>query len=347
MTTLSNQQKQLLFDYCTGLTSQEQSTEATRLISANKEAAEICSTIKASLSPLDSLEPESCPDELAESTILRLNNAARSSQLQLQELLAAEQSRKVTTKSWFWRNAGPRLANAALFMIVGGVAITAFNAAARVLRQISLQNQCQMQLARMSQGINHYSSDFDGKLPAVATAAGAPWWKVGDQGQENQSNTRHIYLLVKGGYVKPSAFICPGKRQRQAVMFDLSQVKKYNDFPDKSCVTYSLRIKADKPLKACPPGEKALIADLNPLFEVLPHYYSTPLKLRPNKELLTLNSINHNRRGQNVLFCDGSVKFLKGRHIGIAADDIFTLQNTDLYEGVEVPSCETDAFLAP
>ena len=330
-----------------GLTSQEQSSEAERLISASKEAAEICSKIKSSLSPLDSLEPESCPDDLVESTISRLNNAVRSSQLQLQELLAAEQRRKVTTKSWFWHNVGPRLANAALFIIVGGVLITAYNAAVLGLREHSLQNQCQMQLARISQGVNHYSSDFDSKLPAVATATGAPWWKVGDQGKENNSNTRHIYLLVKDGYVKPTAFICPGKKHRQTDMFDLSQVRKYNDFPDKSCITYSLRIKGNKPRKACPPDEKALIADLNPLFEVLPHNYSTPLRIRLNRKLLTLNSINHNRRGQNVLFGDGSVKFLKSRRLGLTADDIFTLQNTDLYQGVEVPSRETDTFLAP
>jgi hypothetical protein len=35
------------------------------------------------------------------------------------------------------------------------------------------------------------------------------------------------------------------------------------------------------------------------------------------------------------------------RRIGIAEDDIFTLQNTDIYEGIEVPSYEADAFLAP
>ncbi len=89
------------------------------------------------------------------------------------------------------------------------------------------------------------------------------------------------------------------------------------------------------------------MSDLNPLFERLPQNYSTPLKLQLDKGLLTLNSINHNRRGQNVMFGDGCIKFVEMRHIGIPEDDIFTLQNTDIYQGVEVPSCETDAFLAP
>ena len=102
MTSLSEDQKQLLFDYCMGLASQAEADEARRLISSSEEAAEIHSKLKSALSPLANLEAESCPDDLAESTILRLNNAARSSQLQLEQLLAAEQTSKVTTKSWFW-----------------------------------------------------------------------------------------------------------------------------------------------------------------------------------------------------------------------------------------------------
>jgi hypothetical protein len=60
-----------------------------------------------------------------------------------------------------------------------------------------------------------------------------------------------------------------------------------------------------------------------------------------------LNSLNHNRRGQNVLFDDGSAGFVKTRFVGVNGDDIFTLQNTTLYQGSETPDRETDAFLAP
>ena len=90
-----------------------------------------------------------------------------------------------------------------------------------------------------------------------------------------------------------------------------------------------------------------MTADLNPLFERLPYNYSGTLELRPNKDLLNINSPNHKRHGQNVLFDDGSVQFRKTRHIGILKDDIFTLQNTHIYRGVEVPACQADAFVAP
>ncbi len=103
----------------------------------------------------------------------------------------------------------------------------------------------------------------------------------------------------------------------------------------------------DKSPKNYVPSQRALMADLNPIFERLPKDYSNSFKLQLNKDLSTLNSANHNHRGQNILFGDGAVKFEKIRHIGVAKDDIFTLQNTDTYQGVEVPSCETDTFLAP
>jgi len=90
MNSLNNEQKELLFDYCIGLTSQKETDEAEALISSNQEAAEIQQKLIAALEPLGSLEPESCPDELVENTILRVQNLAESSQQQLRELLATE-----------------------------------------------------------------------------------------------------------------------------------------------------------------------------------------------------------------------------------------------------------------
>ena len=342
MTQLNTQQKQLLFDYCVGLTTEKEASETRQLISSNEQASEIHSNLKAALAPLESLESESCPDDLAEGTIWRLNNLARSSQLRLQQLLAGEQARTVTTRSRFWRNLGEMVAAAAVIVFVSGVLI----APLRLARQKSWQHRCQMQLRHIWQGIKNYSSDHNGELPAVATAAGAPWWKVGYQGEENHSNTRHIWLLAKGNYVNPADFICPGRSQGRATQLDISEAKNYNDFPSRKYVTFSFRIRYKRGSKSSI-GRKVLIADLNPLFENLPQNYSSSFKLKLNKNLLTLNSTNHNRRGQNVLFRDGTVKFVKVRRIGIAADDIFTLQDTDIYQGIEVPTSETDAFLAP
>ena len=95
-------------------------------------------------------------------------------------------------------------------------------------------------------------------------------------------------------------------------------------------------------------GLKVVMADLNPLFEALPDH-TNPLSLSLSPQLVKQNSINHNRRGQNVLFYNGSVAFQKTRYIdsGTHKDDIFTLRDTQVYKGCELPTCESDAFLAP
>ena len=342
MASLTDQQKQLLFDYCTGLASQRQAVEAEALISSNEEAAEICSRLKASLAPLlEGIESESCPDELAEGTVWRLNNLARSNRLE--QLLAAEQARDVTARPRLWRSLGEMVAIAAVIVFVAGVLI----APLKFVRQRSRQQRCQMQLQRIWQGVNQYCADHNGRLPTVATAMGCPWWKVGYQGKENHSNTRHIWLLAKGDYVDPADFICPGRRLGKAIQFDRSQAKNYNDFPARGYVTYSFRIRPNKSRRGYVPGRKVLMSDLNPLFERLPQNYSNQLNLRLDKDLLNLNSTNHRGRGQNILFGNGRVDFVKIRRVGVAADDIFTLKDTEIYRGCEVPASETDAFLAP
>jgi len=343
MSPLNNEQKQLLFDYCIGLTSQKETAEAEALISTNKEAAEIHSSLKAAIAPLDSLEPEPCPNKLVEHTILRVNNLADSGRRQLQQLLAGEQTRNVITKSQLWWNLGKIAVAAAVFMLIVGVLVPTLG----VARQRYQRQRCQMQMSGIFQGLSNYISDHDGQSPAVATTAGAMWWKVGDKGDENQSNTRNIYLLPKGGYVELSNFVCTGYKGEKPLQLDDSQIKRLKDFLNRSYVTYSFQVRCHRTRSGRLLCRKVLMADLNPLFEQLPEDFSRGLQLQLNRKLLTLNSINHNRRGQNVMFGDGHVMFLKTRFIGIAKDDIFTLQDTDEYQGCEVPSCETDFFLAP
>jgi len=260
-------------------------------------------------------------------------------------LLASEQTRNVatTTKSQLWWNLGKIAAAAAVIFILLGIWFAPLDFA----RQKYRQQRCQMQMVGIFQGLSNYISDHDGQSPAVATTAGAPWWWVGDQGRENHSNTRHIYLLPKGGYVDISNFACPGCKGEKPLKPDESQIKRFKDFPSRRYITFSFQIKCHRNESSKLLYRKVLMADWNPLFEELPKDFSRQFKLHLNRKLLTLNSINHDRRGQNVLFGDGRVEFRKTRFIGISEDDIFTLQDTDIYQGCEVPSCETDFFLAP
>lgn len=347
MNPIKDEQKQLIFDYCMGLTSEKEAAEAKSLINSNEEASKIHSNLKATLSPLNCIEPESCPDDLALRTVWRLKNAANASQKRLDELLASEQSREIPYRTLNWSQWGKRLAVAAVFMVVGSVLFASFTALTKYARHNSISKQCQIQQSSIFQGLSNYMADYDGRPPTVSTAEGAPWWKVGYQGNENQSNTRSIYLLVKDGYIQPNAFVCPGAQKGKIIRITPAQIKTYKDFPDRNCVSFSFQITYKGFENNKLQCRKVITSDRNPLFETLPDDYNKPLSLRLNRELLTVNSNNHSRRGQNVLFGDGRVEFLRTRHVGISEDDIFTLQDTDIYKGSEVPSRETDFFLAP
>jgi hypothetical protein len=345
MSPLKSEQKQLLFDYCIGLTSSRENAEVEALIASNKQAAAIHSQLQAALSPLDSLEAETCPDYLAERTVWRLKSAASSSRQRLEQLLAGEESRAVGPRPRTWGGMAKRLAMAALFMIVGSALIATFNAVTGYARYSSQRQRCQMQQSSIFQGLTNYFLDNDGERPAVATAAGDPWWQVGKQGSENHSNTRHVFLLVKEGYANPSDFVCSGNMHGDLAELTPEQIETLKDFPDRRYVSYSFQILCGGTEGGKLLCRKVIMSDRNPLFEALPNDFSKPLGLRLNKRLLTINSMNHRRRGQNVTFGDGRVEFLRTRLIG--TDDIFTLQDTDIYQGCELPSCETDFFVVP
>lgn len=342
MTSLSNEQRQLLFDYCMGLTSGEQTAEAELLVSSDERAAEIHAKVKSALAPLKSLQSQSCPDDLAESTIQRLNMAC-ASQVKLQRLLATEQSRSLFIGSHFWPRLGKVLASAAVFIIGLSVVLSSLGYA----RQKARQQGCVTNLSSIFDGLTNYTCDHNEKLPAVAAAAGEPWWKVGHQGEENHSNTRALWLLVQLNYNNGRDFVCPGSSRGKPPQLEAAHLSQYHDFPGREYVTYSFQIGCRQVGGGKLVCRRVLIADLSPLFESLPEDYSKSLRLTLNKELLTRNSINHKRRGQNVLYGDGRAEFIKTRHAGILDDDIYTLQNVDIYEGREVPTCETDFFLAP
>ncbi|MHC4120410.1 MAG: hypothetical protein ACYSWO_23195, partial [Planctomycetota bacterium] len=296
MTRLSSEQKELIFDYCVGLASPQQVVEAQALISSNEEADEIHTKLAAALAPLETVEHEQCPDDLVERTILRLNDAASSSNDRLEQLLAGEQKRSIRPQSGLWLGMVRRLATAAVFVIAGSVLFTTFN----YFRYNSQRQRCQMQQSGFFSGLENYAADHDGKPPALATQAGAPWYKLGDQGAENHSNTRRVYLLVKGGYLEPDCFVCPScEKSRGRPQLTASEIQNYRDFPDRRYVTYSFHVRCSRGSGGELHCRKVLMADLSPLFEDLQNDFRKPFRLRLDRRLLTINSSNHKRKGQN------------------------------------------------
>jgi anti-sigma-K factor RskA len=143
MILLNNQQKELLFDYCLGIATEEQTAQAQQLVLSNEQAAKFVNSIKASLSPLESITSQECPAELADGTVWRIKQTLRTSQARLNELLKAQQK----PKTGFWHDILGRLATAALFVIVGSVLITGV----RVAMNSDLRNSSWQTKNRSSQ----------------------------------------------------------------------------------------------------------------------------------------------------------------------------------------------------
>ncbi len=348
MTWLNAQQKQLLFDYSLRLTSTAENTEAELLLASSEEASQVYHSFRAALAPLDSLEPEVCPDELAGQTVDRLIGAARarSKRDQPGTLPTDEGSGPTIVRIPFWRNWGEIAAVAAAIILFVGVLLPTLSFA----RQKYFQTRCQGQLAGIYEGLTAYAGDHGGQLPTVAMAPGAPWWKVGYQGQENHSNTRRAWQLVRQRYVPLERFICPGRTEARQIRFDAIEIDNYNDFPTRVFIQFSTRLMCPQSTEQKLAQRRVIFADLNPISERLPASHGETFRLRLDPDLMTSNSTSHNGRGQNVLLCDGSVHFVRVRHTRFSDDDFYTLDEmSDGSEvtGCEVPSCETDAFLVP
>jgi hypothetical protein len=348
MTPLTDRQKQLLFDFSLGLTTEHETLEAERLLASSDEAAALHHLLRDTLAPLDTLEVEPCPDKLTERLFARAAEMSqeRSSRDRLEELLADERSKTRRLKFPVWRNWSEVVTAAAVIVLFLSVLFPSVG----FMRQRYWQANCGAQLSSIYGGLRNYVADHDGLLPAVAMVPGSPWWKVGYQGKENHSNTRRAWLLVRGDYVAPNKFLCPARREEHRPDFAGFRIRDFNDFPNPAYIHFSIRI-------GCPASRErdltrkcVVMADRNPLSERLPSDYTSPLNLPLVQKLMTSNSKNHAYRGQSVLLYDGSVEFIKERHTSISEDDIYTLQDMccgSRIRGCELPDSDTDIFLAP
>lgn len=344
MTTLSDRQRQLLFDYSLGLSSERENEEAEALIAANEDAVELYQSIQLTLAPLDTVEVEPCPEELTDRLFARIHEAT--SRARQGSSLTAEGRKGKTIRVPLWRNWTEVVAAAAAVILFISVAFPAIGH----MRGRYWQTECGSHLADVYRGVRSYASDHDGFLPATVVTPGSPWWRVGYQGQENHSNTRQAWELVRQGYVEAGQFLCPGRPDGRTLTFDGFNVQNFADFPSRMYIHFSSRIPSPTSNDRDLMQKRVLLADRNPLTEDLPLDPSALLKLQLCERMMTSNSRNHGGRGQNVLLYDGSVEFNKGRRSSISDDDIYILRTMSTgteIRGCEFPDSDLDIFLAP
>jgi len=357
MITLRQEQKDLVLDYFFQCGTDVHLDSAKQLIESDPRARDLHEQLKATLQNLDHVDYDAhveCPDHLAEITVSKLKVASSAENARLQILLAEEGEKpadsfvppndniKISRFRSFWQNVPDVATVACVLMIVASLAFPTFNHMRSKARQVA----CSVGMGRVGAGIARYRNDNNSSLPAVATVAGAPWWKVGDQGKKNQSNTRHPWVLVKNGYVNAADFVCPGRKDGVKAAFTKEQLQKLNDFPSRRHISYSYMFMCDKRAKRQWNGRTVLMADLNPIFEGVASSSGRELfeKLSIGDQLRNAMSSNH-KKGQVILFMDGSAIYKKVRVI--LGDDIYTARDKSAYTGCEVPGDMQDIFLVP
>jgi len=332
---LTYEQRDLIFDYCLGLASPPEEARATQLLAWSDQAADLHATIATALAPLEHVSEESCPDELADYTVQRLCELARQHTVSMPpEVIKLQRSRNLSNV----------IAVAASILIVVGILVPS----SKLMRHRYNVRVCQGQMGNVARGLELYSADHDDVFPALPRTAGAPWNQVGYQGPENHSNTRNLFTLLRLRYVDdPADFVCCGRSQKRTPHLTASTISDYVDFPSREHITYSYRIMFDSSTKTMSLAPLPLMADMNPHFEQSPATGSTRCGFPVAEEPSNLNSRNHGRRGQNVLYGDSHVRYVRTRIFGDPPDDIYTTEDKDVCQGYELPCSLRDTLLAP
>lgn len=204
---------------------------------------------------------------------------------------------------------------------------------------------CQTNLAMAGTAINAYGQDFHGELMRGQTTPNAQWWRVGQaerQGQAVESNSAHLYLLAKGGYINPDTLACPDNEHAPRNMS-----RDANDWASAQNVSYSYQNQyTTKPYKTVNAPGMAVLADKNPLFNIHSENGMTYRRdLSPNSA-----SRFHRSNGQNVLTTAGHVSWktdpimTRGQD---NRDNIWLLNKVNDYQGNERPADNDDSFLVP
>jgi hypothetical protein len=369
MSCLNKEQQDLILDFYFRCGDDLSINMGRDLIAANPEAAKLYDNLESTLKELDAIKYEPCPDNLVEVTIARLKRAASQmsqgplehkdtpTRFAISDLILAEQNKSnlpfsktnLPAKTRISRHRLAQIAAiAAVLLTISGIGFPVFSN----LRQSSWKTACLANFGRLGQAITRYAGDHDGQLPSVPMEAGMPWYKIADQGSENQSNTRHLWILIQQDYSTPADFVCPGHRQSQAACGDSGVFSRLNDFPCHRNISYSYQLLCGKN-NLDTSRNSLLLADRNPLFENLCSCCDPAnrtgiegFQVILNPQLSVQASSNHRGRGQNILYRDGSVVFIIDRMI--TGDDIYTLKNVTRYRGTETPCNDgTDNFLVP
>ena len=336
MNNLTQEEKDIVLDFYFRCGDEERITKGRDLIASDPRAAELYASLESTLCQMDQIKYEPCPDNLVDITVARLALAAAAQQVHAEvnqeEAIDLKPSlEKVYANKRWWGNISDFAAVAAVLLAVLSFAFPSLDK----MRQFAWQKRCQSNQQNVAAGMSGFINDYGSLNPGAAA----------DPQRKSSWKNTYPWEMVKEGRLDAKHFVCPGRKDGKVIGIPKSEMGKYNDFPSRNNMNYSLviqcPIRSKKPLSA----NDALMVDRNPVFEGFDLGNGQPGKLTINQRLMEIMSANHSGRGQNLLLGDGSVIFLRDRMFN--DDDIYTVKGTLYYDGYQVPREASDIFLAP
>ena len=209
---------------------------------------------------------------------------------------------------------------------------------------------CAANLRLAGESMHRYAHDHRQVLPRGKVQPGATWWNVGrtarDESEVVQSNSAHLYKLVRQRYIQADTLACPSNPNAPAGQMSPS----HRDWNSPEEVSYSYQNQyTEHPWRVDQHHDLAVLADRNPLF------VSRSGRVIFDQSVPTdAPSRGHARRGQNVLSVDGTVEWTirpYRPHVGQRSadnpDNIWIANGIKRYTGTERPHDGDDSFLVP
>ena len=370
MNHLNPEEQELILDFYFRCGQEHDIDHGRDLIAAKPGAAKLYAKLEETLTDLDHIKYDPCPDNLVDLTIARLKLAASVTNRQqpetstehpskLHDLLRKEQESPITASGKtemtsketvnikFHHRLGELVAAAAIIMLIFSILFPS----AKAMKQHSQKIACENNFRQIGAALSTFGNNNEGQVAEAKVQAGSPWWKIGDQGTESHSNTRYPWQLVKHGYVNGKVFVCRGNAGAEALKYDPDSMKGRVDFPNRNNISYSFILFSDKNANVMHHGRKVIASDMNPVFQKIPCDKNIYARLNEfekvmlNEQLRQMLSSSHRCKGQNILRSDGSVEWIRVRVDN--DDDIYTIRGVDAYTGKEAPTDENDIFLVP
>ena len=160
---------------------------------------------------------------------------------------------------------------------------------AQRMRAAALEQNCANNLRTVGSSIVAYAVDQRGNLPATASLGGLFETPAASKMDwSNYEHSGHLLLLERNGYAKHDSLHCPACSSGPA------------------CGTFSFRVPSvNTPFRLQVMGRTPLAADANPVIHM--RRVGNKSQLSPTASQC---SMNHQQRGQNVLFADVSIVWM-------------------------------------